>query len=45
MDFLFEVKFKNGQVQEIRIHAKVAADAIKELKRMYDDIASYKLLS
>ena len=45
MDFLFEVKFKNGKVDRIRIRANIAAEAVKQLMSMYGDIASYKLLN
>jgi hypothetical protein len=45
MSFLFEVKFKNGKIQQIRIKADIAAEAIKALKSGYSEISSYKLLS
>ena len=44
MEFLFEVKFKDGKVKEIRIRANIASDAVKQLMSMYGDIANYKLL-
>jgi hypothetical protein len=45
MSFLFEVKFKNGKVQQIRIKADIAAEAIKMLKSSYGEISSYKFLN
>lgn len=45
MEFLFEVKYKNGQVDRIRIRANIASDAIKQLMSMYSGISSYKLLN
>ena len=45
MDFLFEVKFKNGKVQQIRIRASIEADAVRQLMSMYGDIANYKILN
>jgi hypothetical protein len=47
MDFLFEVKYKNGKPDKITISIKTSSvsDAIKELHRVYSDVASQKLLS
>ncbi len=45
MDFLFEVKLKNGQVTQIRLRAKVASEAIKLLTSKFPDMVNYKLLS
>ena len=45
MQFVFDVKFKNGQIERITIQASMASDAVKQLMSMYNGISSYKLIS
>ena len=47
MDFLFEVKYKNGQVDKVTIRIKTSSvsDAIKELRQIYSGVVSQTLLS
>lgn len=45
MTFEFEITLKNGKVQKVRIKAKIESDAIRELRKLYRDIKSFRLIS
>lgn len=45
MEFLFEVKLKNGQVTQVRLRANIASEAVKLLTSKFPDMSGYKLLS